>query len=74
MDQSNRRASTTESVFGQDGSRSMHSPLGQFRIYDDPTFSLFSAEGDSGELRREDDTMISVSVLFHNLNLIMYVT
>ena len=74
MDQSNRRASTTESVFGQDGSRSMHSPLGQFRIYDDPTFSLFSAEGDSGEVRREDDTMISVSVLFHNLNLIMYVT
>jgi serine/arginine repetitive matrix protein 2 len=64
---------STESVFGQDGSRSMHS-LGQFRIYDDPTFSLFSAEGDSGDPRREDDTMISVSVLSHNLNLITYVT
>ena len=76
MDQSNRRTSTTsESVFGQDGSNSMHSPLGQFRIYDDPTFSLFSAEGDSADPKREDDTMISVGVLLHNLNLIiMYFT
>jgi hypothetical protein len=76
MDQSNRRTSTTfESVFGQDGSHSMHSPLGQFRIYDDPAFSLFSAEGDSADPKREDDTMISVGVLPHNFNLIiMYVT
>jgi serine/arginine repetitive matrix protein 2 len=72
MDQSNRRTSTTsESVFGQDGSHSMHSPLGQFRIYDDPTFSLFSAEGDSADPKREDDTMISVGVLLHNLNMII---
>lgn len=75
MDQSNRRTSTTESVFGQDGSHSMHSPLGQFRIYDDPAFSLFSAEGDSADPKREDDTMISVGVLPHNLHLIiMYIT
>jgi serine/arginine repetitive matrix protein 2 len=76
MDQSNCRTSTTsESVFGQDGSHSMHSPLGQFRIYDDPTFSLFGAEGDSADPKREDDTMISVGVLLQNLNLIiMYFT
>ena len=75
MDQSDRRTSTTsESVFGQDGSHSMHPSLDQFRIHDDPRFSLFSAEGDSADPKREDDTMISVGVLSHNLNLIMYVS
>jgi serine/arginine repetitive matrix protein 2 len=76
MDQSNRRMSTSsESVFGQDGSQSMHSPLGQFHIYDDPAFSLFNAEGDSVDPKREDDTMISVGVLPHSIDLIiMYVT
>jgi serine/arginine repetitive matrix protein 2 len=75
MDQSDRRTSTTsESVFGQDGSHSMHPSLDQFRIYDDPRFSQFSAEGDSADPKREDDTMISVGVLSHNLNLIMNVS
>ena len=64
MDQSNRRTSSTfESAFGQDGSHSS-----QFRINDDPTFSLFSAEGDSADPKREDDTMISVGVFPSNMN------
>jgi hypothetical protein len=68
MDQSNRRTSFTfDSAFGQDGSHSMHS-LSQFRINDDPTFSLFSAEGDSADPKREDDTMISVGVFSSNIN------
>ncbi len=71
MDQSNRRASSTfDSAFSQDGSHSMH-PLGQFRINDDPAFSLFSAEGDLADPKREDDTMISVGVLPSDPNLII---
>ncbi len=62
MDQSNLRTSSTfDSAFGQDRSHLMHS-LGQFRINDDPAFSLFSTEGDSADPKREDDTMISVGV------------
>jgi hypothetical protein len=68
MDQSNRRISSTfESAFGQDGSHSMHS-LSPFHINDDPAFSLFSAEGDSADPKREDDTMISVGVFPSNVN------
>jgi len=61
MDQSNRRNSS-ESVFGEGGSLSVHSPPGQFHIHDKRPFSLFSAEDDSSDPKREDDTMISVSV------------
>lgn len=57
MDHSNRRTSSTfESAFSQDGSHS----LSQFRINDGPALSLFSAEGDSADPKREDDTMISM--------------
>ena len=62
MDQSNRRTSSTfDFALGQDGPHSTHSPS-QFRINDAPAFSLFSAEGDSADPKREDDTMISVGV------------
>ena len=62
MDQSNRRTSSTfDFALGQDGPHSTHS-LSQFRINDAPAFSLFSAEGDSADPKREDDTMISVGV------------
>jgi len=68
MDQSNRRTSFTfDSAFGQGGSHSMHSPS-QFRINDDPAFSLFSAESDSADPKREDDTMISVGVSPFEIN------
>jgi serine/arginine repetitive matrix protein 2 len=68
MDQSNRRTSSTfDFAFGQDGSHSVHS-LSQFRINDDPALSLFSAEGDSGDPKSEDDTMISVGVSPSNIN------
>ena len=68
MDQSNRRTSSTfESAFGQDGSHPMHS-LSPFRINDNPTFSLFSTEGDSTDPKREDDTMISVGVCHSDIN------
>jgi serine/arginine repetitive matrix protein 2 len=68
MDQSNRRTSSIfDSAFGQDGSHSMHS-LSQFRINDEPAFSLFNAEGDSADPKREDDTMISVGVSPFNIN------
>lgn len=61
MDQSNRRTSS-ESVFGEGGSLPVHSPPGQFHIHDNRPFSLFSTEDDSSDPKREDDTMISVSV------------
>ena len=61
MDQSNRRTSS-ESVFGEGGSLPVHSPPGQFHIHDDRPFSLFSTGDDSSDPKREDDTMISVSV------------
>ena len=61
MDETNRRTSS-ESVFGESGSLPVHSPPGQFHIHDDRPFSLFSAEDDSSDPKREDDTMISVSV------------
>jgi hypothetical protein len=68
MDQSNRRTSSTfDFASGQDGSHSVHSQS-QFRINDDPAFSLFSAEGDSADPKREDDTMISVGVPPYNIN------
>lgn len=60
MDQSNRKSSS-ESVFGEGGSLPVYSPPGQFHIHDDRPFSLFSAEDDSSDPKREDDTMISVS-------------
>ena len=67
MDWSNHGTSTIPgSVFGQDGSHTVFSPLGQFSISDRP-FSLFSAEGDP-DPKREDDTMISVRVLRHNFD------
>ena len=59
MDPTDRRnPSTFDFAFGQDGSHSQS----QFRINDGPTFSLFSAEGDSADPKREDDTMISVGI------------
>ena len=68
IDQSNRRTSSTfDSAFGQDGSHSMHT-LSQFRIKDAPAFSFFSAEADSADPKREDDTMISVGVSISNIN------
>ena len=69
IDQSNRRTSSTfDSAFGQDGSHSTHT-LSQFRINDALAFSLFSAEVDSVDPKREDETMISVGISISDINL-----
>ncbi|KAI0247397.1 hypothetical protein BJV78DRAFT_1339302 [Lactifluus subvellereus] len=60
MDQSNRRKSATESVFGRDRSHVSRSPLDQFNMSDIRPFSLLSAEGDPFDPKLEDDTMISM--------------
>lgn len=62
MDQNSH---TFDSAFDQNGSHSMHA-LSQFRINDDPAFSL--SEGESTDPKREDDTMISVGVSPSNIN------
>lgn len=69
MDQSNRRNSAAESVFGRGRSHVSRFPLDQFNMNDIRPFSLLSAEGDSFDPKLEDDTMISVSTSPYTPNL-----
>ena len=51
-----------ESVLGRVESLAAYSSPDQPQVNDSRPFSLFSADGDSSDPKREDDTMISVSV------------
>jgi serine/arginine repetitive matrix protein 2 len=69
MDQSkSSHKLTSESVFGRDWSQMSHSPLDQFNVNDTRPFSFLSAESDSFDPMREDDTMITVSLFPHISN------
>jgi serine/arginine repetitive matrix protein 2 len=72
IDQGNTGSSAnSESVFGRVGSLAAYTSPDQLQMNDIRPFSLFSADGDSGssDPKREDDTMISVSVLFQVVGL-----
>jgi len=63
IDQGNTGSSAnSESVFGRVGSLAAYSSPDQLQMNDIRPFSLISADGDSSDPKREDDTMISVSV------------
>jgi serine/arginine repetitive matrix protein 2 len=69
MDQSkSSHKLTSECVFGRDWSQVSHLPLDQFNMNDTRPFSLLSAESDSFDPKREDDTMITVSLFPHISN------
>ncbi|KAF8269417.1 hypothetical protein EI94DRAFT_1725227 [Lactarius quietus] len=61
IDQGNTGSSAKpETVFGRVGSLAASSSPGQLQMNDIRPFSLFSADGDSSDPKREDDTMISM--------------
>ncbi|KAI9438499.1 hypothetical protein H4582DRAFT_1948976 [Lactarius indigo] len=61
VDQGNTGSSAnSESVFGRVGSVAAYSSPNQLQMNDIRPFSLISADGDSSDPKREDDTMISM--------------
>ncbi|KAH9003289.1 hypothetical protein EDB86DRAFT_2846246 [Lactarius hatsudake] len=61
IDQGNTGSSTnSDSVFGRVGSLAAYSSPNQLQMNDVRPFSLISADGDSSDPKREDDTMISM--------------
>ncbi|KAH9061200.1 hypothetical protein EDB87DRAFT_1682964 [Lactarius vividus] len=61
IDQGNTGSSAnSDSVFGRVGSLAAYSSPNQLQMNDIRPFSLISADGDSSDPKREDDTMISM--------------